>query len=107
MEENANPNTDPAYYLLYYPPSFYPTAYCPPIYSLSYTDPAYYPPTYVPHALYAAAPVVSTHYSPVGYNHAAVMQPFLGANPSTASEAELPTPAPCQYRVCFCYTFNF
>ena len=69
MDENANPNTNPAYYLPYYPPSCYPPAYCPPIYVLPYTDPAYYPLTYVPYALYAAAPVVSTHYSPVGYNY--------------------------------------
>ena len=71
--------------------------------------------------------VVATHYSPVGYIYATVMllylptMSFLGADPSTAFEAEARTPAgaelptptpaeveiPCQYWVCFSYIFNF
>lgn len=114
MGDNANPNPEastsidaaPAYYLPAYVLSYYPPAYCPPAYVLPYTDPAYYPPTYVPYALYAAAPVVATHYSPVGYNYAAVMPPNL----PTPAEAELPTPTPAiprQYRVRSSFILNF
>ena len=63
--ENANPNPE-ASTSINAAPTYYPPAYVVP-----YANPAYYPPAYVlTYALYAIAPMVATHYSPVGYIYA-------------------------------------